>query len=182
MIYGQNVRLRKIEREDLPKFVEWFNDPEVREGVAMVLPLSQDEETQWYENMLERPAHERPLAIEIRSSDEAQHWRMVGSTGLFRFDWRNRNAEFGITIGDKRFWNQGYGTETTQLILQHGFQTLNLHRVYLRVFASNPRARRAYEKAGFTLEGTLRQAEYQNGQYVDIYVMSVLQPEWNERD
>jgi RimJ/RimL family protein N-acetyltransferase len=56
---------------------------------------------------------------------------------------------------------------------------LNLNRIYLRVYASNLRGIRAYEKAGFVHEGSARQAQYQDGGYVDILWMSVLRSEWN---
>jgi RimJ/RimL family protein N-acetyltransferase len=65
-----------------------------------------------------------------------------------------------------------------QLILQHAFDTLNLNRISLRVFATNPRARRSYEKAGLALEGTLRQAAFRNGKYIDVHMMSILRSEW----
>jgi len=66
------------------------------------------------------------------------------------------------------------------LLLRHGFLTLNLNRVFLRVFETNPRAIRSYEKAGFIHEGRLRQAEFRDGQYVDILLMSVLRSEWED--
>ena len=84
----------------------------------------------------------------------------------------------GIFIGDKSCWNQGYGTEVMRLLLKHGFETLNLNRIYLHVFATNLRAIRCYEKAGYVPEGRLREAEFKNGQYVDFIVMSVLRSEY----
>lgn len=175
MIYGDRIRLRKMEKADLPKFVEWLNDPEVRTGIGMYLPVSQIEEENWFEKMQDRPPEEQPLAIEIR---EGEGWRLIGSTGLFDFHWRARKAEFGILIGDKTVWNQGYGTEVTRLMLKHGFDTLNLNRIELKVFSTNPRAQRAYEKAGYILEGTQRQADFREGRYVDDMLMSVLRDEW----
>ncbi len=175
MIYGQRIRLRKVGRQDLESFTEWLNDPQVRMGITMYLPLSLEEEEDWYEQAIKRPPAERPLAIEIRSGET---WRLIGSCSLFDFDWRIRSAEFGILIGDKSCWNQGYGTEATRLILKHGFETLNLNRIMLRVMTNNPGARRAYQKAGYTLEGTLRQAAFVAGEYVDLEVMSVLCQEW----
>ncbi len=189
MIYGDRIRLRALERADLPYFVSWLNDPEVRQGLSRYLPLSMAEEEHWFEETLKRDPVERPLAIEIkinnnltdRAEGELQtDWIMIGNAGIFNLDWRNRSAELGIMIGDKRYWGKGYGTETMQLLLRHGFTTLNLHRIYLRVFADNPRAIRAYQKAGFTLEGRLRQAEFHAGKYQDVLVMSVLKPEWKE--
>lgn len=175
MIYGKRIRLRHTERDDLPLFVAWLNDPEVTRGLGMFLPLSLVEEEQWFENTLQQPAEERPLTIEV-CQDES--WRTIGNSGFHAIDWRNRSAEVGIVIGDKSFWDQDYGSETIQLLLEYGFNTLNLHRVYLRVFEDNPRAIRAYEKAGFIHEGRMRQAEFRRGDYRDVLLMSVLRPEW----
>jgi len=178
MIFGKRIRLRKIERLDLPQFVEWLNDPEVRRGLGAYLPLSMAEEERWFEKMLEGSPEEHPLAIEIREGDG---WRLIGSTSFFDIHRRSRHAEFGIVIGDKSIWNQGYGTEAAGLMLDHGFGTLNLHRIYLRVFSNNPRAMRAYEKAGYKFEGTLREAEYRDGEYISDHIMSVLKQEWEAR-
>lgn len=175
MIYGPRVRFRRPERSDLPIFTRWLNDTEVRAGISMYLPFNMDEEIKWYEGMLERPLEERTFAVDIPNGDD---WLLIGSTSFFAFNWRNRSAEYGIMIGEKNVWNRGYGTEITRLMLQHGFETLNLHRVMLRVFANNHKAIRTYEKAGFVLEGTLREDEWVEGRYINTYLMSVLRPEW----
>jgi RimJ/RimL family protein N-acetyltransferase len=93
-------------------------------------------------------------------------------------DWISRNAEVGIVIGEKDYWNKGYGSEAMQLMLKHGFETLNLHRIWLRVYGFNTRAIRAYEKSGFVHEGRKREASFIQGKYHDVLIMSVLQPEW----
>jgi diamine N-acetyltransferase len=175
MIYGDRIRLRAIERTDLPLFVKWLNDPEVRAGLLIHLPLSMVEEEGWFEGMLKRPQAEHPLAIEVRQGDT---WNMIGDSGFFNLDWRCRAAEIGILIGAKQYWNQGYGTESMRLMLRHGFETLNLNRIVLDVYETNPRAKRCYEKAGFIQEGRKRQGMYQNGHYIDILTMSVLREEW----
>lgn len=175
MIFGPRVRLRRPEREDLPLFVQWLNDPEVRAGISMYLPIGMAEEENWFEEMIRRPQDERGLTVEIPHGDG---WRPIGSTSLFAFDWRIRSAEFGILIGDKTVWNHGYGTEVTRLMLDHGFGTLNLNRIQLRVNVTNPRARRAYEKAGYVHEGSMRQAVFAEGVYSDLDLMSVLRSEW----
>lgn len=169
------IRLRAIDREDILQMTSWINDPEVRLGISLFLPISRFEEEKWFENMMESPASEHPLMIEVNTSEG---WKTVGDCGVFNIDWRNRSCELGILIGEKKFWNQGYGTETMKLLLEHCFETLNIHRVFLRVFESNPRAIRAYEKAGFVHEGRQRQAEYHSGRYWDVLFMSVLRNEW----
>jgi RimJ/RimL family protein N-acetyltransferase len=176
MILGNRIRLRAIEEKDIDRFIIWLNDPEVRKGLAIFLPLSRYEEEKWFESTMKKPACEHPMVIEINNGGS---WLPVGDCGFFAIDWRNRNAEFGIFIGEKEYWNQGYGSEAVQLLLKHGFDTLNLHRIYLRVFEDNKRAIRAYEKSGFIHEGRLRSAEFRDGKYIDMLFMSVLREEWN---
>jgi RimJ/RimL family protein N-acetyltransferase len=175
MLYGKRIRLRGNERSDLPKFVEWLNDPQVRCYLSACLPVSQAVEEQWFESMLKLPREEQPLGIEIRSGDG---WRLIGNCSLFDINHRTRSAEVGIFIGDKSCWNQGYGTEVMLLLLQHGFETLNLNRIFLRVDSENLGGIRAYQKAGFIQEARLRQAGFRAGKYVDELIMSVLHAEW----
>jgi RimJ/RimL family protein N-acetyltransferase len=179
MIYGKRIRLRRDERSDLPKFVEWLNDPEVRRYLLMGLPISQANEDGWFENMLKRPPEEQPFAIEIRDGDG---WRLIGNCGFFDIDQRARSSEVGIFIGDKSCWNQGYGAEVMRLLLQVGFGTLNLNRIFLRVDAANKGGIRAYEKAGFVHEGRFRQGTYRDGQYEDVLFMSALRSEWKPEE
>ncbi len=176
MIYGKRIRFRAVEKDDVRKFAEWVNDPEVIEGLMLNLPHSVADEERWFERVSQGEQAEKPMAIEIK---EKRGWKLIGNCGLFHIEWINSAAEFGIMIGDKSVWNKGYGTEAVELILKYGFETLNLNRIYLRVYATNPRAIRAYEKAGFVLEGTLRQAVYKHGHYVDVHTMSVLRSEWD---
>ena len=177
MIYSENLRLRAPTQSDLPQFVTWLNDPEVRAGLLLHLPLSLEDEENWFENMLKQPTAEHPLVIEVRQGDD---WKAIGNCGFHRIDWRVRAGEVGIFIGDKACWDQGYGTQVMRLLLRHGFNTLNLNRVLLEVYENNPRAIRAYEKAGFVHEGRKRQGMYKDGKYFDVLLMSVLRAEWTE--
>jgi RimJ/RimL family protein N-acetyltransferase len=106
--------------------------------------------------------------------------RPIGVSSLDHIDAVHRKAEFGISL-EKGSWGQGYGSEATRLMVDYAFITLNLHRVYLRVFEFNERAIRCYLKAGFQKEGLLRQEHYTEGRYWDALIMSVLRPEWEAR-
>ncbi len=188
MIFGERIRFRGIEKEDLATFIKWVNDPEVLRGTGIYLPLAMADEQDWFETMRKKPMDEHSLAIEVSLpgeqtreivADEGEgSWKLIGSCSFFNLNHRNRSSEFGIMIGEKSFWNQGYGTEAVRLLCRHGFNTLNLNRIYLRVFETNPGAVRAYEKAGFTHEGRQRQAEFREGKYVDVFVMSILKDEF----
>ena len=177
-LYGKRIRLRAAEKEDIPTFLRWINDPEVTENLFFAAPISRIEEDKWYEGMMEKPPSEHILVIEVRDPDQTDVFRIIGNCQFHNIDWRNRSSEVGIMIGEKRFWDHGYGTETMLLLLQHGFSTLNLHRIWLQVISKNKRGIRAYEKAGFQHEGKFRQAHFQHGQYYDVDLMSVIKDEW----
>jgi len=178
IIYGKRVRLRGAERSDLEQFIKWVNDPEVTAGLTLFLPMSSVDEEKWFEAAMKRPQEEKPLVIDMK---DGENWRLIGNSSYFDFDWIARAAEVGIMIGDKTVWNQGYGTEVMSLLLRHGFETLNLNRVYLRVYVDNKRAIRTYEKVGFVHEGRMRQSVYKHGAYNDVLYMSVLHEEWDAR-
>jgi len=180
IIKGERIRLRAAEREDIPMFLRWINDEDVTENLPSLMPISQFEEEDWYESMMKKPASEHALVIEIKDEKKKDSYIPIGNCTFFHINWINRSTEIGIMIGEKSFWNKGYGTETMRLMLEHGFNTLNLHRIWLRVFPDNKRGIRAYEKAGFTYEGKYRQAQYKNGKYLDVLLMSILKDEWQE--
>jgi len=171
MIQGQKTKLRAIEREDLPTFVRWFNDPEVRQYLAMYMPMSMAEEEKWFERQLD-DQNSRIFAIE---TEDGVH---IGNIGLHNFDWKNRRAVLGIVIGEKEYWGQGYGSDAIRTLLSFALGEMNLHRVQLEVHDFNARAIRCYEKCGFKLEGHLRDALFQNSRYHDTLVMGILQEEF----
>ena len=175
MIIGERVRLRAMEKEDLPVFVRWFNDPEVRRNLKIVVPLSMGQEEKWYADILDRPVEEHPLCIEIKQGED---WVFIGNLGFLRIDQHDRSAEIGIAIGEKQYWNKGYGTEAMRLLVGHGFENLNFNRLYLHVYETNPRGKRSYEKAGFSVDGRLRESRFLEGEYVDVFIMSILKSEW----
>lgn len=179
MISGERIRLRAISRKDLPDFVTWLNDPEVRLNLDIYYPFSFEQEEKWFEEILTHHVDEQPLAIEVSNQDI---WKLIGNIGFININQHKRSAEIGILIGDKQYWDKGYGTEAMRLMIAYGFQTLNLNRIFLRVYETNPRGIRCYEKAGFIQEGRLRQAHFNNGSYVDVLMMSILKDEWTKEN
>ncbi|MGB8252790.1 MAG: GNAT family protein [Anaerolineaceae bacterium] len=179
MITYKRIRFRGAERTDIPNFTRWMNDPEVTAGITVYRPMSLVNEENWFENMVKRPLDEQIFVIEICPRGE---WLPIGSCGYHEIDWRNRNTEVGIAIGEKAWWNKGYGSEAMELLVKYGFETLNMHRVWLRVFENNKRAVRSYEKVGFVHEGQMRESDYKNGKYHNILLMSILKQEYHSID
>ena len=174
MIYGERVRVRAIEREDIPRFVRWFNDPEVRKYLLLHEPLSPAQEERWFEEHLSRKG-DIILAIEAREGDA---WVHIGNVGLHRIDWKNRVATLGIVVGEKEYWGRGYGTEAVRTMLRYAFGELGLNRVELETYSFNPRAQRCYEKVGFVRECVRRGARYRDGRFHDSITMGILREEF----
>jgi len=178
MILGQRIRLRPVEKDDLPRYVKWFSDPDLRAYLAQHLPISQAQEEKWFERN-QQAGDMQAWAIDAQPADMAVGpWVHIGGCGLHEIDWRNRHAELGIVIGARDYWNRGYGTDSVATLAGWGFNTLNLHRLFLRVYADNTRAIRCYEKVGFQHEGRLRQDNYANGAYRDTLLMGLLRADW----
>jgi diamine N-acetyltransferase len=176
MITHKRIRFRGAERGDIPLFARWMNDPEVIANLVMYYPMSLANEEAWFERMIQRPQDEQIFVIEICPKDE---WIPIGTCGYHEIDWRSRNTEVGISIGEKEWWNKGYGSEVMELLVKYGFETLNMHRVWLRVFERNKRAIRSYEKVGFIHEGQMRESDYKDGGYHNILIMSILRQEYH---
>ena len=179
MIVGRSVRLRAVTREDLPRFVEWFSDPDVRRYLDMYLPFSLAQEERWFDNLLERMEKRETVMFTIETGEDDAR---IGNISLFDVNWKDRHAELGITIGDQDYWSRGYGTDAIRTMLELAFYQMNLHRVALRVHADNARAIRAYEKVGFRHEGSLRESVFREGIYYDMVVMGILDREFERRD
>jgi RimJ/RimL family protein N-acetyltransferase len=174
IIRGEQVFLRATERDDIPHFLRWFNDADVLRNLAMFSPMSRAAEDGWFERMLAAQGKTDYHFVICLLADE----RPIGTIGLHAIDFLNGTAEFGIAIGEKSEWNRGYGTDALRAICDFGFGALRLERIGLQVYAGNDAARRAYEKAGFRHEATLRRAHFGGGEHIDVHVMSLLRDEW----
>lgn len=175
-IVGRQVGLRRPHSNDLPAVVRWYRDREIaRLTRYQARPMSEAEVERFFDLRMLAPD---ALAYSIV---ELPDWRLIGFTTFSSLDGDNGSVLFHITIGERDAWGRGLGTEATELMLGHAFERLGLHRVGLSVFSYNQRAIRAYEKAGFRIEGRQREAILRDGLYWDEIQMGVLAPEWLER-
>jgi len=92
----------------------------------------------------------------------------------------DRSCNYRILIGPE-VRGRGFGSEATSLVIDYAFENTNLNRISLDVLAFNPRARRAYEKAGFVYEGTSREAFRFDGEYIDDVLMAILRSDWKRK-
>ena len=170
---GETVVLRRHVPANLAAFRRWYADREIaRLARYQETPMREEEITRFFESRV-IGTEALAMAVHIRETD-----RLIGTCAFSQLDAENGSALYHITIGESDAWGQGYGTEATQLMLDHAFGTLGLHRIALFVFEFNERAVRAYQRCGFVVEGRARESIWRDGRWWDELAMSVLQSDW----
>ena len=172
-LVGERIYLSPINAEDIEKFTQWLNDFGVTDylGISGTLTTLQSEK----KYLEESDNTVAGFAIVTLDKDE-----MIGTVSLNRINNTHRGATLGIFIGNKEYWNNAYGTEAIRLILDYGFNYMNLHSVRLSLLSFNERALKCYKKCGFKEAGRLRENRYINGKYHDTIYMDILAEEFNE--
>ncbi len=169
---GKLIRLRAKEPEDEPAFFRWINDHEVIEHLSARYPFSHAQEREFI-TATAAPGYENPsFAVETLAER-----KLIGNCSLGGASPEHRSATLGIVIGEKSYWDGGYGTDTMRTLCRFGFAEMNLHRIQLEVLAGNDRAKHVYEKIGFRVEGVRRDAHFRHGAYRDSIIMGLLEGE-----
>lgn len=168
------IHLREIEFTDLPQINQWRNDKELIDQLGNNFRyINQKVDEAWFQHYLnQRDKHIR-LAIIHQDNDE-----YIGNVNLTDIHPINASAEFSIWIGNKNHRRKGIGSLATQMMLEHGFKNLNLHRIYLSVLANNQPALQLYQKLGFKIDGKHRDAIFKNGHFHDLIAMSIIKHEY----
>lgn len=169
---GDRLYLSPMNPNDVEKYVEWISSPIVSDGMgntSNILTESLDKE--FIEKALKNG--DKCFAIILLKNDE-----LIGNCSIYRENDNARVAELGIFIGDEKFRNNGYGQEALNLLLDYGFNYLNLNSVYLSVFSFNDVAINCYKKIGFKEAGRLRENYFLNGKYYDVIYMDILKREF----
>ncbi|NOZ62173.1 MAG: GNAT family N-acetyltransferase [Calditrichaeota bacterium] len=173
-IAGEKIYLRPIAIDDANFIYQGENDELVRDALFLALPVSLSAAREKIEKSINDPSQ---IVFMIVTKD--RHIT-VGQTAFFRIDYISRAAVFYLAILDAKFWGSGFGAETTKLMVDYAFQTLNLNRIQLHVNEKNTPAIKIYQRVGFQKEGVLRQAMFKNNRYFDFWVMGILREEWEK--
>lgn len=164
------VTIRPFEKTDIPKKVEWINNPENNQFLHYDIPISIEKTELWFES--HRGQNNRYDAV---IEDDG---KPVGTIGLLSIDQINQKAEYYIAMGEVAYKGKGVAKEASRLILEYGFNVLKLNRIYLYTESENVAAQKLFEKVGFIKEGLIRSDIISHGKYVDRYVYGVLKEEW----
>ena len=173
VLTGERVYLRPLERDDAALIVVWLRDRELTWSLGDFFPAADVRAVADGIERLYRSGHDLLLGVVRRDTDA-----LIGITELHHLDLDNRQASFGLLIGQT---GEGYGPEVAGLVLDYAFGPLALNRVWVQVDERNTRGIRAYQKVGFRREGLLRESRYADGRYHNTLLMAVLCREWQAR-
>lgn len=162
------VSLTELRDADRDVLFRWINDPDVVQFNTSYSPVHSSVHADWFENVT-KDSSRVIFAIRVAGSS-----KLVGTIQLIDIHPIHRSAELIIRIGDEENRGMGLGSEAVKLLVQFAFQHRNLQRIWLRVFAVNVRAIRAYERAGLVHEGVQRRACFINGRWRDLVMMAIL--------
>ncbi len=171
IITGDLVSLRPITDADTENIIRWRNSDHVRRNFIYQTLFTPESHREWLRDKV-GTGLVRQFIIHVKDAGID-----VGSVYLRDIDLTHRRAEFGIFIGEERQMGRGIGSECIRLIVRYGFETLRLHKIFLRVLADNEIARRSYEKAGFMQEAYLKDEVCIHGVYKDLILMRILNPQ-----
>jgi UDP-4-amino-4,6-dideoxy-N-acetyl-beta-L-altrosamine N-acetyltransferase len=163
------IYLRPMTKEDTDRIVDWRNREEVRKRFIHQEPFTVEGHLNWFHTMIDTGKVVQMMICKLDSKEP------VGSVNIKDIDPVHKKGEYGIFIGEEAARGKGIGSAAARLMIRYGFETMGLHKIYLRVFADNPGAIRSYEKAGFEQEGYLKDDVWVNGRYRDMIWMAV----WN---
>lgn len=115
------------------------------------------------------------FGIELKDSKQ-----VIGIVSLSKIDRKNKNCELGYWLG-KKYWGKGIASTAVKLVLDFGFNKLNLHRIYSIIFASNTASLRVLEKNKFLLEGVLFESVWRNGIWHNMMTYGLLKDDFNKK-
>ncbi len=162
-----DVTLRPWLATDLSRLTTLINNQNIVRYMSNQIPHPYTEEDGSL--FLSKVVGQNPVQVfAITFRDE-----VVGSIGIFpQTDIYEKNAEIGYWLGED-YWGQGIMTEAILQIVEYGFKTFDLTRIFARPFSSNKASQRVLQKAGFMHEATIVNGVYKNGEYLDSVIYSI---------
>ncbi|MFX1379482.1 MAG: GNAT family N-acetyltransferase [Promethearchaeota archaeon] len=170
---GKIINLCPLNMEHVNLYTKWSNDPDIRRYSRNIIPWTIDEIKKWSE--LEEDRVKKEIAFEIWHRKDN---KPIGTAGFSDINWPDRNANLFVGIGEIDYWGQNIAAEVSRLLLDYGFEELNLNKVYSRIFSPNKQSLRAAEKIGFKYEATLKEHAYIEGKFVNELRFALFKKEW----
>ena len=180
MLTGTKVGLRAIEHSDLAQLRDWRNRPDFRRHFREHRELGLANQEAWFAKVSLSPNDFMFMIVDLANSNEP-----IGACGLLYTSWIIRSADFSFYIGKSGSYidDEGYAEEAARLLIEYGFQDLNLNKVWMELYEFDHRKLSFFrEKFGFTTDGKLPQNCFTDGRYWDSYLISLLADDWAKSD
>ena len=176
-INGKRIYLRQLKLSDLEGgYVSWLNDPVVSQNNSHhIFPYSKSSAEEFIKETFIK---KDKLVLAICEKVDNIH---IGNISLQKIDFFNQTAEFAIMLGEREYWGKGYSREAAELIIHHGFNTMNLQRIYCGTFENNVSMQKLALYLGFQEEGRRRKAFFKNGEFIDIVEFGLLKGEFYDK-
>ncbi len=168
MITSSRIKLRAIENQDSSFYYNWINDNETNKWRGLYHPMASDDVESAISSL--KKADPTKLSLMILNENNAP----IGIIGLRGICARSRRAEIWVYIGEKGFWNNGYGQESLSTLVKYSFEEMNLHRIWLECDPEFSPAVKCYENVGFQKEGILKDGYYRRGKFRDTMMMGLI--------
>lgn len=167
-IIGEKTIMRSLQRSDLRLCLCWLKDPEINKFLTQNFKdLTNEQESQWLE-FIHNSNNDIVFAILTKKGKI-----YIGNCALHKINWEDKTCEFGILIGNKLYWNKGYGFDAIKSTVFFAFNDLKLSKILLYVYEYNHRAIKVYSKCGFKLKKILKKEHLYNKKYWDTYLMEL---------
>jgi len=173
LIEGNNVNLRALEIEDLPKLKDWRNKKHVKKSTREYRLLNAIHQKDWFESI-----HRNNPPKEIMFGILNKKRKIIGVTGLTHIDWKNRNSEISIYFSNEGWQTKKEASEVLNLVMEYGFGELNLNRLWVEIYGNMKENVKLFEKMKFFKEGILRQRVWRNKKWWDSFIYSKLAREY----
>jgi RimJ/RimL family protein N-acetyltransferase len=172
LLEGKNVKLRVMEKDDVPLFTEWVNKPEV---FGEYNPLHQMSKTE-VEKMLDNPSDFQLFFVEKKDGSKIG---FIAHFHVLHLGTGSKLLEIGYSLVPSER-GKGYCTEALEIMVDYLFLSRDIMRIQAQTDQRNVASQRVLEKAGFKKEGTLRKNFFMRGEWTDDYIYSILREEWKE--
>ncbi|MCR2045369.1 GNAT family N-acetyltransferase [Anaerosalibacter massiliensis] len=176
MLKSDRIYLRLMEERDIPFKVRWINDSDVNATLNFDYPISEIGTRNWL-NKAAANSSRKDFIVCLREND-----RPIGYGGLLDIDIKNSKAESYMGIGETDCWGKGYAREIRTIILEYAFMQLGLNKVYSYVWEENKKMIKVNERAGFKVDGKLREDVFSHGEYRSRLIMSILKSEYMKKN
>jgi RimJ/RimL family protein N-acetyltransferase len=166
---GKKVYLTPLSKKELSgNYINWLNNKDVcRYNSHGEVEYTYDDALKFIESLLKDTSRK---VYAVYSIDDNIH---IGNISLQRIDKKNNNAEVALLFGETACWNKGYATDALNLVIDEA-NRMNIHRLYFGTHSENIAMQKLGQKLGFKKEGILKDAQFKNGKYNDVFIYGLI--------